>query len=127
MPPEVSEPRMARRRLVSIRDVMLADEAQSKDDVPASSWVKCSERMPEVGRSYLIGYRYKRDRRFGYTVLFARTDGRFGDEEEWVSWGEEVDQEMLFWAPLPEPPEDQKHVRPARRMVPRYPDKEKAK
>lgn len=69
-----------------------------------TQWIKCSERMPEVGKRVLAGYWATR----------VTPDGRFPefqfdcavldyDELEYCS---EWDPDNTHWMPLPEPPTD---------------------
>ena len=74
-------------------------------------WIPCSERMPEDEiRSYLCWYEYFR---YGsYNAMYQTCgigyycNGRWGGE---VAQGR--DARVLYWMPLPEPPEEEQNGR----------------
>jgi hypothetical protein len=67
-------------------------------------WIKCSERIPEAGYSYLT-----LDARCGYkmAVRFLSDDNEDG-RPEWESmvWDSENGPAITHWRPLPQPPRD---------------------
>lgn len=69
-------------------------------------WIPCSERMPEDGQYVLCWYQYFRYGNYNrlwqtYGIGF-QYNGNWGGE---VSTGR--DTKVLFWMPLPEPPEEE--------------------
>lgn len=68
-------------------------------------WIPCSERLPEDGQDVLCWYQYFRYGNYNrlwqtYGIGF-QYNGNWGGE---VSTGR--DTKVLFWMPLPEPPEE---------------------
>lgn len=68
-------------------------------------WIPCSERLPENGQDVLCWYQYFRYGNYNrlwqtYGIGF-QYNGNWGGE---VSTGR--DTKVLFWMPLPEPPEE---------------------
>ncbi len=68
-------------------------------------WISCSERLPEDGQYVLCWYQYFRYGNYNrlwqtYGIGF-QYNGNWGGE---VSTGR--DTKVLFWMPLPEPPEE---------------------
>lgn len=68
-------------------------------------WIPCSERLPEDGQDVLCWYQYFRYGNYNrlwqtYGIGF-QYNGNWGGE---VSSGR--DTKVLFWMPLPEPPEE---------------------
>lgn len=68
-------------------------------------WIPCSERLPEDGQDVLCWYQYFRYGNYNrlwqtYGIGF-QYNGNWGGE---VSIGR--DAKVLFWMPLPEPPEE---------------------
>lgn len=70
-----------------------------------NTWIPCSERLPEEGQDVLCWYQYFR---YGNYNRLWKTYG-IGFQYN-GSWGGEVsggrDTKVLFWMPLPEPPEE---------------------
>ena len=69
-------------------------------------WIPCSERLPEDGQDVLCWYQYFRYGNYNrlwqtYGIGF-QYNGNWGGE---VSSGR--DTKVLFWMPLPEPPEEE--------------------
>ena len=69
-------------------------------------WIPCSERLPEDGQYVLCWYQYFRYGNYNrlwqtYGIGF-QYNGNWGGE---VSTGR--DTKVLFWMPLPEPPEEE--------------------
>lgn len=68
-------------------------------------WIPCSERLPEEGQYVLCWYQYFRYGKYNrlwqtYGIGF-QYNGNWGGE---VSTGR--DTKVLFWMPMPEPPEE---------------------
>ena len=73
-------------------------------------WIPCSERLPKDGQDVLCWYQYFRYGNYNrlwqtYGIGF-QYNGNWGGE---VSTGR--DTKVLFWMPLPEPPEEDKNGR----------------
>lgn len=73
-------------------------------------WIPCSERLPEDGQDVLCWYQYFRygnyNRLWQTYGIGSQYNGNWGGE---VSTGR--DTKVLFWMPLPEPPEEDKNGR----------------
>jgi hypothetical protein len=84
---------------------------QCPEDVePTHRWIPCSERLPEDGQYVLCWYQYFRYGNYNrlwqtYGIGF-QYNGNWGGE---VSTGR--DTKVLFWMPLPEPPEEEQNGR----------------
>ncbi len=74
-----------------------------------SEWIKCSDRLPEEGDTYLVVVEEKT----GLVIKSRHVDvaSNYGDyiDDYWNTWnywkeGQEV--HVTHWMPLPEPPED---------------------
>lgn len=71
-------------------------------------WIPCSERLPEDGQDVLCWYQHFRYGNYNrlwqtYGIGF-QYNGNWGGE---VSTGK--DTKVLFWMPLPEPPEEEQN------------------
>ena len=73
-------------------------------------WIPVSERLPEVGDTYIVSGRMKYDFEKEYTYFtdcaeylpIGSTDGT--EWETWTDWYEgQQEYEILAWQPLPEP------------------------
>lgn len=67
-----------------------------------SEWIKCSDRMPEVGTK-VIAFRKGKKRNDG--PFFAKTYNTLGRPWRFID-GERCDIGVTHWMPLPSPPED---------------------
>lgn len=62
------------------------------------NWIKCSEKMPEIGVSVLAVWNR------GVQVLFVHSmTGMWDDGDYWSCIGLD---EVTHWMPLPQPPEE---------------------
>lgn len=85
-------------KICSLIDEIIESVKQEQDD--DSEWIKCSERMPENGKTVLVII--KED---GYTdICVGETHG----EGDWMIsgefWYEKSDPAITHWRSLPEPP-----------------------
>jgi hypothetical protein len=68
------------------------------------NWIKCSERLPEVGERVLAwadGVNHKLSQDGCYTAVRQR---RYWDVDAWDNYGAEDD--FSHWMPLPEGPKE---------------------
>lgn len=74
----------------------------SIEPVEESKWIKCSEKMPENGKSVLVVITQD-----GYTDICV---GETYGEGDWMIsgefWYEKSDPAITHWMPLPEPPKE---------------------
>ena len=63
-------------------------------------WIPCSERLPEVGKRYLVSAIWK-DKDFEKSAVY---DAVYGSDGLWHSYNyEPVSYKVIAWQPLPEP------------------------
>lgn len=84
----------------------VADSHRRAVATERTRWIPCSERLPEDGQYVLCWYQYFRYGNYNrlwqtYGIGF-QYNGNWGGE---VSTGR--DTKVLFWMPLPEPPEEE--------------------
>ena len=70
---------------------------------PARGWISVKERMPEPNVSVLLAV-YDRDHGYTYrTVAWLNTSGDWDSNDDGFNQG---DEDVLYWMPLPKPPEE---------------------
>ena len=82
------------------------------EDAPAvQKWIPVTERLPEIGDTYLVVVKYKYDYEKEYTidtdVAMFRFDGGYIDDcwDTYFDWDEGQQYiNVTHWMPLPEPP-----------------------
>lgn len=74
------------------------------DGMPTvGGWISVKERLPEPNVSVLLAV-YDRDHGYTYrTVAWLNTSGDWDSNDDGFNQG---DEDVLYWMPLPEPPEE---------------------
>ncbi len=68
-----------------------------------SSWIACSDKLPEVGSEVLVCYEFKK-KRYVYIADFYG-DGKFhGLDDEYLTTEGRKHRKAIAWMPMPTPP-----------------------
>ena len=76
------------------------------DVQPVDRWISCKDRLPEPEKDVLVWYRYTWGA--GFTSYRFGISRWYSNIKRWYEGCLPKDIEVLYWQPLPEPPETTK-------------------
>lgn len=89
------------------RGMRLLDVISTVPAAQAQQWIPCSERLPEIGRGYIVTgkQKYAHEKEWTYFVDVAFNYGNYIDDywDTFIDWDEGQETHIIAWMPLPEP------------------------
>ena len=79
-------------------------ECEAADVQPIDRWISIKDRLPEPEKEVLIWYRYTWGA--GFTSYRFGISKWYSNIKRWYEGCLPKDFEVLYWQPLPEPPQD---------------------